>query len=576
MGTAFCISIKLIIPAQVSDNHYDYEGLVTANNDPLNSGSQPNADQPVEQSSEPDRLLILVKDSNSVRGTASFLERRGVETVVANTMQDVIDRLAQGWSKYVLLSINYPHPKIDLIPMLMSQSFRAEIMVFAETADRKTNMRLTGSKAKHVIFGSPSGPVVLMRLKQMQREAMESTSEGAETGTRHSGARENEADQQVHVSGGSGAAGGAVHFKGTAQAGGAYQSGQLDRSEALSKLMSALKSTETDDASLEREISEVNESLISLQSAEVQKKAKSRLEQMRNSAQKPNVHFQKGMGRGRLGLYIPPPTKKQKETVLAAIRAGQLNMPDAEEHTAEGVLAGPSESAPSAPAETSSQSEHPTLIEQCIREALTRVCGKPRTGRETLLEYQTASVLILSSQQFTGSVLIVIGRGSFDHKRTLRQVESELLKLMSERGIDFSIGEMHSYPIEPAPACEEAFFEAEFCAVSRSEELEVGMAYVDIIPSEPMATEAKDDMLEVSCEDIEPELPLHFELYLYLPMNKKYLRYVKNGSSLSIKQSENLKTNEVKALYLNKGSIEAFKQHATVGNLKKKISKRAA
>lgn len=635
MGPAFSFSGKINNPFQDSDNHYDYEDLVTANNDQNKTGSQPNTDPPGEQLPEQDRLLILVKDQSSVKGTASFLERRGIETFVSTAMQDVIDRLAQGWSKYVLLSINYPHPKIDLIPTLLHQSFQAEIMVFAETSDRKTNTRLTGSKAKHIIFGAPSGPVVLMRLKQMQREALGGATDGEETNARHSETKDGESDQQVRISGTGGGDGGAVHLKGSSRLGSNQNTEPADRSEALAKLMSALKSNSADGAedALDEDLSALKDSFGSKAGSTSASKVNESIEQMRKSVQKPTVHFQKGMGRGSGGMVVPPPTSKQKASAREAMKKGQLQplsaiekgpnqhrhslteehpefkkQRNAIEHSDASAKSGapaiahdasppPSSATEQGKTETdaiattqsgaaatehgaltdgASNSAPTSLIESCIREALSKVCGKPRAGRETLLEYRTASVVILSSPQFTGSVLIVIGRGSFDHKKTLRQVEVEFLQLMSDRGIDFSIGEMQSYPVEPAPSCEEAFFAAEFSAVARSEDLEVGMAYLDLVPVEPNVAETADQMLEISCDDIEPDMALPFEVYLYLPMNKKYLRYVKNGSSLSGKQSANLKTNEVRNLYLNKAAADAFKQHATISNLKKKISNRAA
>lgn len=632
MRPAFSFFSKINNPLQEADNHYDYEDLVTANNDQIKTGSQPNTDPLDDKLSEQDRLLILVKDQNSVIGTASFLERRGIETFVSTAMQDVIDRLAQGWSKYVLLSINYPHPKIDLIPTLLHQSFQAEIMVFAETSDRKTNTRLTGSKAKHIIFGAPSGPVVLMRLKQMQREVHGGPTEGDDSNARQGDAKEGDVDQQVRISGNSGGDGGAVHLKGSVR--GVPQSGGPgERSDALAKLMSALKSTSVDGAedALDQGLSALNDSFNANSKSTASGKMNDSIEQMRKSVQKPTVHIQKGIGRGTGRMVVPPPDSKQKAAVREAMKKGQVqalpaieNGPNqhhhslfeehpefrkqrnAIEHTdASATFGAPPVGHDSAPqpdsivergvtktdpiptnqldtiehdalTDAALSSEPTSIIESCIREALLKVCGKPRDGRESLLEYRTASVVILSSPQFTGSVLIVIGRGVFDHKKTLRQVEVELLQLMSDRGIDFSIGEMQSYPVEPALSCEEAFLSAQFAAVARSEDLEVGMAYLDVVPVEPTIIETADQMLEVSCDDIEPDQILPFELYLYLPMNKKYLRYVKNGSSLSGKQSSNLKTNEVKNLYLNREAADAFKQHATVGNLKKIVSKCAA
>ena len=574
-------------------------------------------------------------------------------------------------------------------------------MVFAETSDRKTNARLTGSKAKHVIFGAPSGPVVMMRLKQMQRgqEEAEDQKSAAERGT----ADESGGDDQVRITGSLGKGGGAIHLK--SSGGGDAPSSEGDakpaeKSGALSRLMSALA-----DSDQGRENS-IDESIEDITKAAQESRSRSA-----KAPQGPII--QQGIGRGKSALFIPTPDPKKKAKLKAALKSGALrpaedsdqkeqrralsavdskNRP-AREHGsagADGIKAGrpnsqlvtpplkpagkvalraaiesgalkaaesrrtesasksdrkldpksagksaataardsgaqaksesaaterggaknPSGGTPSkatehdAQTQAKSQNQHRlheaenstatpgtsrlhdqsqsnaesqiALIERCIRDALTSTCGRPRDSRDTLLEYRTASVLVLTSNGITGSIMIAVGAGTFDHQAMLRTVETEFLKLLSDRGFDFSVGEMNSYPIHPAQAAEDAFTAAEFAVVSRSESTEVGMAFLNLVPSEPVIVETADKMLEVQLDDIAPDTKLMFDVFLYLPANQKYLRYLKVDTSMSQKQSQRLNENEVKTLYLKKDSVEAFKQHAAIGDLKRKITKKAA
>lgn len=479
-----------------------------------------------ELESQPIRLVILSKDSSTVKSTAAFLVRRGVEVFATTVFQEAVDKLASEWTRLILLSINYPHPKIEMVPQLLAQSFNVETLLFAETTDRKANTRLTASKAKHIIFGSVSGPVVLMRLTQILKDQNQGEEESTSIAKSSTTSTE---EASINVKGTSSSAKGA---------------------DKMNRLMAALSDSGNKEA-------------------------------LTTSGLQAGVAIQKG-NRGRLHLLVPPPTESSKKGIREALSAGKVK-PAQPEITA-AVLHPPSTIEGSEAVGINPETEVPLaspsqsaveLLDRCIRAALKECCGWPRDQKETLIEYRTVSVLVFFTSFFRGSVLIAIGRGKFDHVEMLKSIETEFVFQVIQSGVDIGIGEIERYEITPATAAEDAFLASMTSAVSRSDILEVGIAVLDLVPEEPEMLETPDLMIAVKPEAIEPEARLDFEVFLHLPLNGRYVKYVKEGYSISRGQSSRLSSHGKQSIYLTKSASSAFRQHASVSSLKRKIAKKA-
>lgn len=488
----------------------------------------PNKDgstESVDSESHPIRLVILSKDPASVKATASFLVRRGVEVFATTIFQEAVDKLASEWTRFILLSLNYPHPKIEMVPQLLVQSFNVEPLVFAEQSDRKSNSRLTASKAKHIIFGSVSGPVVLMRLTQILKEQHQAEEESASIMKSGSSSFE---EASINVKGGFSPA---------------------KSTEKMKHLMAALGEQTT---------------------AEVPSK----------SGLVAGVAIQKG-NRGQLHLLVPPPNSASKKGLRESVQNGKLKPAqpkiDASMIQPPSVIEG-SESVginpdTEVPINTATQ-QAADLLDRCIRAALKECCGWPRDQRESLIEYQTVSVLVFNTSFFRGSILFAVGRGQFDHVEMLKSIETEFVFQIIQSGVDIGIGEIERYEITPASAAEDAFLASVTCAVSRSDKLEVGIAVLDLVPEEPEIVETSDLMIAVKPEAIEPEAQLDFEVFLHLPLNGRYVKYVKEGYSISRGQSNRLSSRNRQSIYITKSASTAFRQHASIRSLKRKIAKK--
>ncbi len=616
---------------------------------------------PSGEAAPQDRLIVLAKDVASVKSMSNFLNRRGVETFVTNQLNDAVDRLTQGWTRFVLLSVNFPHPKVELIPQLFAQSFAAETIAFGESSDRKTAQKLTASRARNVIFGSASGPVVLMRLKQVQRQDLGQRDD--EETTRGAAGPEDSSDEvRVKGSGGPGF-NKSVHVKGGTSAADSAQA----REEAASRFLRALnESGESDRDNVsptpDSESSERGESQddLSQESSRtgtknkkpeiiIQKGArgsapKSVAEQIQanQSGKTPGSSFESGPGQGRKpspelaadgkapgnagsitergssgkisaakssrpnlpsSHALIMPTRKSK--VHEALQSGQLSAekshdiesskpgrqealgqppqapfeahgstpmklepkPEASPKDAEPEI---SPAAPALPTEEATQTD----IEIAARSALRRVYGEPRKEPDILLEYRSVVILIVHVESFMGTIMLAEGRGMSSASTRLPTLEREFLNALAERGHEIRIRDLRSMPFPNAAVAEEAFMAAEMSAVSRSDDYEAGIAFLNLIPSEAVIEETKDGMLKIGIEDVEPNSRINFDVFIYLPINAKYLKYVRQGYAISAEQSSRLKSRSVGSFYLEKASREHYLQHNIVKSVRRGIQKK--
>jgi DNA-binding response OmpR family regulator len=122
-------------------------------------------------------LVVLAKREAGVQSTVQFLERRGFAAKYVSSLNEAVELFSKKEANMLLLSVNFPHPKVEMISILMQQSFQVETILFAEENDRKTSNKLNNAKTKHVLFGPVSGPVVMMKIRQIDREMSGETEE---------------------------------------------------------------------------------------------------------------------------------------------------------------------------------------------------------------------------------------------------------------------------------------------------------------------------------------------------------------------------------------------------------------
>jgi DNA-binding response OmpR family regulator len=525
-------------------------------------------------------IVVLAKREAGLRSTVAFLERRGFAAKLVSSLNEAVELFSKKEANKLLLSVNFPHPKVEMLPVLMNQSFQIETILFAEESDRKSSNRLSDAKTKHVLFGPVSGPVVMMKIRQIDRELSGETDEAAAADKRTMSSKDDEGD--IKVGGRNRANEDTVVLNGKT----------ASREKAkLEKLMKSLADGE-DDSTLNSsdELARSGETYVQkgnrskMKSAGDDSGAGSDL--LSDRAQKLRMALDAGLiappkGASRVRLIMPNNFKSPR-------RAGAPDDAAAtEEASALAVVPMPTELAfesndlspsigPRAGHQVPADENHPApitaspakqrvltteeIVRLCLRESLAIVAGRPATEGEQLENHRHAALVSLRSPQLVCAFVVSINYSKQTANELFYRMEVAFFSLLRDHGIEFENNETYSIYLDNMRIVRDAFASSEFAVITQSNEIEIGAAKVLI--ADPIAkTEMyEDNMHAIKLQDVPLNEPVTFNLFLHFKRNQKFLRYLRVGSSMSGKQLHRLERHQATGL-VEQNEIEAFQRH---------------
>ncbi|MCH2533297.1 MAG: hypothetical protein MK008_02520 [Bdellovibrionales bacterium] len=193
-----------------------------------------------------------------------------------------------------------------------------------------------------------------------------------------------------------------------------------------------------------------------------------------------------------------------------------------------------------------------SVLEQATQEALN---SSTEFGNNTnvapLDENSNFSCISVNSQRYNGYLLAA---GSSDN-----HLDDEFIKKIKTRVMDFleSKGE-HIYDqndldinVHKINYSEWGEEEAEFFRRSIHQGEEIGMAFFESQEvKHPLFIRESEDMLCLSIDSIFEDLPIEFDLYIYLARNDKYIKITKQGGKLFSNQKQKLLSSGFKEMHV--------------------------
>lgn len=113
------------------------------------------------------KVLILASRPQDLKSAVGYLHRRDYDVALSATLTEAIESIAAGTCDYLLLSIDFPNARAEILPQVLEQTFNVAVIVFSEKQDRRTTQRLGSLKARNILFSQPSGPSIHARIKQV-------------------------------------------------------------------------------------------------------------------------------------------------------------------------------------------------------------------------------------------------------------------------------------------------------------------------------------------------------------------------------------------------------------------------
>lgn len=672
---------------------------------------------PAEEAKAASMLVVLAKREAGVRSTVHFLERRGFAAKYVSSLNEAVELFSKKEANMLLLSVNFPHPKVEMIPVLMHQSFKVETILFAEDNDRKTSNKLNNAKTKHVLFGPVSGPVVMMKIRQIDREMKGETDEASSSNSSHVlsskdeggdikvGGRKSSDDDTVVLNGkaeidrkasfdalmkslsdendpeaksseGLERSGDTYVQKGERSkmksAGGdseGDESGSLsERAQDLRAALdrglteappsdgkrgrlimpnsfkrpkpmlgaeadeAAAAESGTDAVSPEEAAPSYEEAVEALrkaehakaleaakqreerEAAEAAKKAEREAEIAKQKAEREATAAKQRAEREENAAKmkaereaLAAKTKAENEAAAVAKKAERDAAAKADAETAktsaaagspsaaaassagEGgrAAAGPDERAAASASEgagatagASSSGVSPasagaranagqavvdamsateSMIHRCLYEALAVVAGAPKEEEHQLTAHVQAALVSLRTSKLNCAFVVSLNYAKQTANELFQRMEIAFFSLLRDHGVEFENDQTYSIFLDNMNVVREAFANSEFSVIARTDEIEMGAAKVDVGNPVAKTEPYEENMHSISLQDLPIGEPVTFSLFLHLKRNRKFLRYLKKGSSISDQQIERLAKHHALGL-VEQDEIEAYRR----------------
>lgn len=165
--------------------------------------------------------------------------------------------------------------------------------------------------------------------------------------------------------------------------------------------------------------------------------------------------------------------------------------------------------------------------------------------------------ITIESTRFAGYLVAALGKDRKIDDEFIEGIRGRLIKFLADNGEVLNHEEKLSLKIKPVNFQGWALQYADFLRKSVHRGNEVAMAF---FPSKKVKSEvgesASSDMVSIQLEEIQVDVPLEFNLYLYMPVNNKYVLYTPKGSKLYQPQKNRMEVQGVKNVHILKSEVQ--------------------
>jgi hypothetical protein len=243
---------------------------------------------------------------------------------------------------------------------------------------------------------------------------------------------------------------------------------------------------------------------------------------------------------------------------------GEAHSPSSDQPRYITVRSSGAESAAGAEAADHGPSEE--LLMTCARQALERICGPVETTLDEKMKLRHAALVGLNAPTLRGSVMCGLPSAQGSHETAMREFKDAFLRILEDSGVDLGAEPCSLVYLNDLALADDVVANSKLILVARGEEKHFVIALVSGTKAPPQF-QIENKMVKVPLKDLESEGPVTFDVFLYMPVNQKYLRYLKAGAHLSREQVESLIRKDVEHVYLSDKDLESFLRYYVTGSL---------
>lgn len=577
------------------------------------------SDQKNEQQEININVLIIVHKQSQFAAAASFLSRRGFPCTVKSNIRDGLQFITKQKATHVFLSWNLPGANIIKTYQLIAKTLKVECVVFAEKSDGKTAAELTMSRLPEVMQAPVSGPGLAMRLQKLIKAKEEGDKPVAEKtnhnyqqkpqrrtikcsnqdvpkeGTWESAGVDPEDGQPIYrfkSSNSNGNDTGVYSFKGPRppqmdksgnwdSSTGAYRfesdvkEGSL-KSQTINfqKSQSDLAAEENSDDVSDGSLNDISSLLEGLELDDVSEGNSgneneidlSSLENLEQTAEGDSPDEADGKS---WKSQRSPKSYGSVLNVAKKLEKKEEELPEYEQTAPKEALI--------LNIEPRVQANGPiSILAEKVVEALKASTQAHTETPRKLGTVSEAKAYTIHSPRFNGYLLLASPNQIVLNTETYNNIKEQLQNLLDKVGEKLLNLQELDLDLKSIDFQIWAENNAEFVVSTIHNDSELVCAFIPTSQTLPKVRDEDAVMAKIHANDVVPDTKSKFNLYLHLPKNDKFIRYLRPGDKITEGHTDKFKKHSVDNLHIKPEEVQSFKEYFAANKLFDLTKKKAS
>ncbi len=193
-------------------------------------------------------------------------------------------------------------------------------------------------------------------------------------------------------------------------------------------------------------------------------------------------------------------------------------------------------------------------VNQSLDDTVVKGDGKIENRLEQNSQF---ACIIVESARFSGYLVAAMGKDKKIDNHFIELIRVKLMKFLKDNGETIENESNLQLKVRQVDFEGWAIEYAQFLRKSVHKGNEVAMAFFPFASAQtPVSESATATMVSVKTEDIQTDTPLEFNMYIYLPSNKKYILYTPEGGMFLSEQKKRLSKQGVLKMHIQKEDVQ--------------------
>jgi len=217
---------------------------------------------------------------------------------------------------------------------------------------------------------------------------------------------------------------------------------------------------------------------------------------------------------------------------------------------------------------------HDSIIVRGAQQALDEsVIVKNKNKPEAVKQASNLACITIQSPKFSGYLVCALGKNKKADKSLMDAVQKRLFAFLKNNGEKVEEKDTMNLQIQQVDFTDWALEQAEFLRKSIHDGDEIAMAFFPTKDIDVQLEEsASQKMVQLDINELKTDVPLEFDLYIFMPENNKYLLYTPQGQPLQGGQKGRLSEKGITHMHLRKETAHNVKKFKAQNFLNEKIA----